>query len=263
LTELIQAEIGYVPVITFLSEGEGMEFERGSPEYMAWLQARGEELNKKIGAVPVSGEQAAHDAESGEVFVTFVPALRQAVVLEDPKVRRFASWRVDISVSWGYESQHLQLRAGRWLNILAGHSFDCAGERYGYEGKFFTTWWTFEGGLSGELQVEYSSRHETAIGFCQSLDNARTSLWSVAKEGVRPAARIYLDRDRVRESRALIATLPPRDRQALVPEARRQERERLAAARRSGDPRYEGWAQAEFDQFEKSYVPEELLIDLR
>jgi hypothetical protein len=52
--------------------------------------------------------------------------------------------------------------------------------------------------------------------------------------------------------------LPHRDRVALLPEARRQERNRLEAARRRNDPRYEGWTAAQIDLALRDYAPTEL-----
>ena len=235
-----------------------MNFERGTPEYMAWLQARGDELSRRIGAVPMSAEESAKAVESGEVIVTFVPARRSIAEPISPVVRRHPSWRISLTVGWGYEGHHIELAAGHWLNVLAGHCLDRRGSNYGYEGKVFSTWWEFEGGLQGELKVSYSNRHESAIGFRQSLSNAKATLWSVAKEGIRPVSRIYLDSDRINESRSLIATLPHRDRIALLPEARRQERDRLVAARRRNDPGYAGWTDAQIDLVLRDYAPKEL-----
>lgn len=239
-----------------------MNFERGSPEYMAWLQSRVEEMNRLIGAVPMTEAEAARAEESGEMIATFVSARRAIAEPTSPIVRRFSSWRIRLMVVWGYEGHHIELAAGHWLNVLAGHSLERRGPNYGYEGKVFNTWWKFEGGLHGELTVSYSNRHDSAIGFRQSLSNAKATLWSVASEGIRPASQIYLDRDRIDESRSLIATLPNRDRVALLPEAHRQERNRLEAARRRNDPRYEGWTDAQIDLALRDYAPKELIHEV-
>lgn len=235
-----------------------MNFERGSPEYMAWLQCRAEEMNRLIGAVPLTEAESARAEASGEMIATFVSARRAFSEPISPTVRRFSSWRIRLMVVWGYEGHHMELAAGHWLNVLAGHSLERRGSNYGYEGKVFRTCWEFEGGLDGDLTVSYSNRHECAIGFRQSLSNAKATLWSVASEGIRPASQIYLDRDRIGESRSLIATLPHRDRVALLPEAHRQERTRLEAARRRNDPRYEGWTDAQIKLFLQDYAPKEL-----
>ena len=235
-----------------------MNFERGSPEYMAWLQSRADEMNRLIGAVPMTEAEAARAEESGEIIATFVPARRTFAEPISPTVRRFSSWRIRLMVAWGYEGHHIELAAGHWLNVLAGHCLERRGPNYGYEGKVFNTWWEFEGGLDGDLTVSYSNRHDSAIGFRQSLSNATATLWSVASEGIRPASQIYLDRDRIDESRSLIGTLPNRDRVALLPEARRQERNRLEVARRRNDPRYEGWTDAQIDLVLQGYAPKEL-----
>lgn len=235
-----------------------MNFERGTPEYMAWLQAQVDELSRRIGAVPISEEDSAKAVESGEMIVTFVPARRSIAEPISPTVRRHPSWRTSLTVGWGYEGHHIELAAGHWLNVLAGHPLDRRGSNYGYEGKVFSTWWEFEGGLQGELKVSYSNRHESAIGFRASLNNANVTLWSVAKEGIRPASRIYLDSERINESRSLIATLPQRDRIALLPEACRQERNRLVVARHRNDPRYGGWTDAQIDLALRDYAPKEL-----
>ena len=235
-----------------------MNFERGTPEYMAWLQAQFDELSRRIGAVPMSAEESAKAVESGEMIATFVPARRNIAEQISPTVRRHPSWRISLTVGWGYEGHHIELAAGHWLNVLAGHSLDRRGSNYGYEGQVFSTWWEFEGGLQGNLDVSYSNRHESAIGFRQSLNNAKATLWSVAREGIRPASQIYLDSERINESRSLIATLPQRDRIALLPEARRQERNRLVAARHRNDSRYGGWTDAQIDLALRDYAPEEL-----
>ena len=235
-----------------------MNFERGSPEYMAWLQSRAEELNRLIGAVPMTEAKSERAEESGQMIATFVPAHRAIAEPTVPKVRRFPSWRIRLMVVWGYEGQHIELSAGHWLNVLAGHSHERRGPNYGYEGKGFSTCWDFDGGLDGNLTVSYSNRHDSAIGFRQSLSNAKATLWSVASDGIRPASQIFLDHDRIDESRNLLATLPYRDRVALLPEARRQERTRLEAARRRNDPRYEGWTDAQIDFVLRDYAPKEL-----
>jgi hypothetical protein len=235
-----------------------MNFERGSPEYMAWLQSRADEMNRLIGAVPMTEAESARAEESGEMIVTLVSARRAIAEPTLPKVRRYSSWRIKLMLVWGYEGHHFELAAGHWLNVLAGHCLERRGPNYGYEGKVFSTWWEFEGGLDGDLTVSYSNRHDSAIGFRQSLSNAKATLWSVASEGIRAASQIYLDRDRIDESRSLIATLPNRDRVALLPEAHRQERNRLEAARRRNDPRYEGWTDAQIDLALRDYAPEEV-----
>jgi hypothetical protein len=235
-----------------------MNFERGSPEYMAWLQSRADEMNRLIGAVPMTEAESARAEASGEMIATFVSARRTSAEPTNPIVRRFPSWRIRLMVVWGYEGHHIELAAGHWLNVLAGHSLERRGPNYGYEGKVFNTWWEFEGGLDGDLTVSYSNRHDSAIGFRQSLSNAKATLWSVASEGIRAASQIYLDRDRIDESRRLIATLPPRDRVALLPEARRQELNRIMATRRRDDPRYEGWTDAQIDLALRDYAPKEL-----
>jgi hypothetical protein len=235
-----------------------MNFERGSPEYMAWLQSRAEELNRLIGAVPMTEAESVRAEESGQMIATFVPAHRAIAEPTVPKVRRYSSWRIRLMVVWGYEGHHIELSAGHWLNVLAGHSHERRGPNYGYEGKVYSTRWEFDGGLDGDLTVSYSNRHDSAIGFRQNLSNAKATLWSVASEGIRAASQIFLDRDRIGESRSLIATLPPRDRVALLPEAHRQERNRLEAARRRNDPRYEGWTDAQIDLALQDYAPKEL-----
>jgi hypothetical protein len=235
-----------------------MNFERGLPEYMAWLQSRADEMSRLIGAVPMTEAESARAEESGEMIVTFVPAGRAIAEPTSPIMRRFPSWRIRLMVVWGYEGHHIELSAGHWLNVLAGHSHERRGPNYGYEGKVYSTRWEFNGGLDGDLTVSYSNRHDSAIGFRQSLSNATATLWSVASEGIRPANQIYLDRDRIGESRSLLAILPHRDRVALLPEARRQERNRIMAARRRNDPRYEGWTETQIDRALRDYAPKEL-----
>lgn len=225
---------------------------------MAWLQSRADEMNRLIGAVPMTEAESARAEESGEMIVTFVSARWAIAEPTLPKVRRYSSWRIRLMVVWGYEGHHIELAAGHWLNVLAGHCLERRGPNYGYDGKVFNTWWEFEGGLDGDLTVSYSNRHDSAIGFRQSLSNAKATLWSVASEGIRAASQIYLDRDRIDESRSLIATLPLRDRVALLPEAHRQERNRLEAARRRNDPRYQGWTDAQIDLALQDYAPKEL-----
>jgi hypothetical protein len=235
-----------------------MNFERGSPEYMACLQSRADEMSRLIGAVPMTEAESARAEESGEMIATFVSARRAIAEPTSPIVRRFSSWRIRLMVAWGYEGHHIELAAGHWLNVLAGHCLERRGPNYGYEGKVFSNWWEFDGSVHGDLTVSYSNRHDSAIGFRQSLSNAKATLWSVASEGIRAASQIYLDRGRLDESRSLIATLPPRDRVALLPEAHRQERNRLEAARRRNDPRYEGWTDAQIDLALQDYAPKEL-----
>jgi hypothetical protein len=47
---------------------------RGSPEYMAWLEQRGREINKAINAYPLTDEEQAQQLAMNESTVTFVPS---------------------------------------------------------------------------------------------------------------------------------------------------------------------------------------------
>ena len=78
-----------------------MNFERGSPEYMAWLQSRADEMNRLIGAVPMTEAEAARAEESGQMIATFVPALSAARIASifAPTASSFGATIVDAVAS--------------------------------------------------------------------------------------------------------------------------------------------------------------------
>jgi hypothetical protein len=50
-----------------------------------------------------------------------------------------------------------------WAKVKSGKPLKIRGEGYSYEGEFFWDYWTFEGGLSGKLLVEYGE--DGGVGF--------------------------------------------------------------------------------------------------
>ena len=60
-----------------------------------------------------------------------------------------------ITVEWGYESHSIALTPRNWAAIKAGRTHGQRGAGYYYEGEFFWDYWSFGGGLEGELEVGY------------------------------------------------------------------------------------------------------------
>ena len=81
--------------------------------------------------------------------------------------------KATISVEWGYENHSITLTAKNWAKIKAGKPHAQRGEGYNYEGTFFWDYWSFGGGMDGELRVGYSSKNEDGgTGFDGNLSDA-------------------------------------------------------------------------------------------
>lgn len=75
-----------------------------------------------------------------------------------------------ICVEWGYELHEITLTPRNWSRVKRGLPLSIRGKGYWYEGEFFWDYWTFSGGLDGELLVTYGS--DSGIGFDGSLNAA-------------------------------------------------------------------------------------------
>jgi hypothetical protein len=76
-----------------------------------------------------------------------------------------------ITVEWGHESHSITLTARNWAAIKAGKPHGQRGKGYQYEGQFFWDYWSFEGGLSGALEVGYGN--DGGQGFTGRLADAQ------------------------------------------------------------------------------------------
>ncbi len=81
-----------------------------------------------------------------------------------------ATKRATIAVEWGYEPHAITLTARNWARVKAGRPLSIRGKGYYYEGEFFWDYWSFGGGLDGELQVDYGE--DGACGFLGRLNDA-------------------------------------------------------------------------------------------
>ena len=75
-----------------------------------------------------------------------------------------------ITVEWGYDSHSITLTPRNWAAIKAGRAHSQRGAGYHYEGEFFWDYWSFAGGLDGELEVGYGS--DGGQGFVGDLPGA-------------------------------------------------------------------------------------------
>ena len=81
--------------------------------------------------------------------------------------------KATISVEWGYENHSITLTAKNWAKIKAGKPHAQRGEGYNYEGTFFWDYWSFGGGMDGELRVGYENKNDgRGEGFDGSLKDA-------------------------------------------------------------------------------------------
>ena len=62
-----------------------------------------------------------------------------------------------ITVEWGYEDHSIALTPRNWAAIKAGRPHSQRGAGYHYGAEFFWDYWTFTGGLDGELTVDYGN----------------------------------------------------------------------------------------------------------
>jgi hypothetical protein len=76
-----------------------------------------------------------------------------------------------ITVNWGYENHSITLTPRNWAAIRAGRSHSQRGAGYQYEAEFFWDYWSFAGGLDGELEVGYGD--DGGQGFVGRLSDAK------------------------------------------------------------------------------------------
>ena len=77
-----------------------------------------------------------------------------------------------IYVEWGYELHSITLTSRNWGRIKSGKPLRIRGKGYLYEAEFFWDYWNFEGGMTGELVVEYGNGSGTGTGFIGLLRDA-------------------------------------------------------------------------------------------
>jgi hypothetical protein len=75
-----------------------------------------------------------------------------------------------ITVTWGYQVHSLTLTPRNWARVKSGSPLSIRGPGYHYEGEFFWDYWSFVGGLDGELEVGYGG--DGAQGFIGRLSSA-------------------------------------------------------------------------------------------
>jgi hypothetical protein len=80
------------------------------------------------------------------------------------------SFAATITVDWGYENHSITLTPRNWAAIKGGRAHSQRGAGYHYEGEFFWDYWSFAGGLNGELEVGYGG--DGGQGFVGELSDA-------------------------------------------------------------------------------------------
>jgi len=95
-----------------------------------------------------------------------------------------------ITVEWGYESHSITLTARNWAAVKAGKPHRQRGKGYHCEGQFFWDYWSFEGGMSGALEVGYGT--DGAEGFTGRLADARIQEHKGTYDRLRKAPTISL-----------------------------------------------------------------------
>jgi hypothetical protein len=76
-----------------------------------------------------------------------------------------------ITVNWGDENHSITLTPRSWSAVKDGRRHSQRGAGYHYEGEFFWDYWSFEGGLKGELRVGYGD--DGGEGFTGHLCDAK------------------------------------------------------------------------------------------
>jgi len=76
----------------------------------------------------------------------------------------------EIIVEWGYELHSITLIPRNWRKVKSGKPLSIRGKGYYYDGEFFWDYWTFSGGISGELIVTYGD--DGGTGFEGNLFDA-------------------------------------------------------------------------------------------
>lgn len=77
---------------------------------------------------------------------------------------------VRVTVEWGYEQHSLLLTPQQWSQVVSGSPLSVVGPGYAYEGEFFQDYWSFAGGMQGDLIVTYG--HDGGSGFDGKLEDA-------------------------------------------------------------------------------------------
>jgi hypothetical protein len=75
-----------------------------------------------------------------------------------------------VTVEYGHELHSIRLTPRNWAKVKSGKPLRLRGKGYHYEGEFFWDYWTFAGGLDGELRVEYGK--DGGTGFIGKLSDA-------------------------------------------------------------------------------------------
>jgi hypothetical protein len=105
---------------------------------------------------------------SSSVKVTSRPASIPPSVLRLVK----GSEGVQLTVSWGNDVEvSLRLTPRNWSRLQRGQSLRIRGKGYIYEGEFFWDYWTFTGGVAGDLSVEYGE--DAGVGFVGKFTDAK------------------------------------------------------------------------------------------
>jgi len=77
-----------------------------------------------------------------------------------------------VTVEWGYDNHSIVLTDKEWTHISEGIPLMKVGGGYVYEGESYQDYWTFTGGASGNILIEYGEGEDRAIGFQGSLQQA-------------------------------------------------------------------------------------------
>jgi hypothetical protein len=77
-----------------------------------------------------------------------------------------------VSVELGYELHSITLAARNWARVKSGKPLRIRGKGFYFEGEFFWDYWSFAGGLEGELIVEYGEGFGRRTGFNGRLSDA-------------------------------------------------------------------------------------------
>jgi hypothetical protein len=75
-----------------------------------------------------------------------------------------------ITVEWGYDCHSITLTPENWAAIKSGRAHSQRGTGYYYERELFWDYWSFAGGLEGELEVGYGD--DGGQGFVGKLSDA-------------------------------------------------------------------------------------------
>jgi hypothetical protein len=80
------------------------------------------------------------------------------------------SGRARIAVEWGYATHEVVLSPSDWSLVKRGGALQIKSRGFNDEGGFQWEYWSFSGGLEGDLIVEYGD--EGGTGFNGTLDDA-------------------------------------------------------------------------------------------